>query len=89
MKAYLPIPDLNKRSGFYSPDLFQYDPEQGHYICPQNHVLPLRARRKGEEVVVYRADVAICSACPVKEKCTNSKSGRLIFVLFTRSMSTE
>jgi hypothetical protein len=41
IKAYLPIPDLSKRSEFYSPDLFQYAAERDQYICPQKHKLPL------------------------------------------------
>lgn len=82
VKAYLPIPDLNKRSEYYSPDLFQYDAETDQYICPQKHEMPLYSRRKGEEKFVYRADAKVCDVCPVKEKCTGSKSGRHIFRSF-------
>ena len=82
IKAYLPIPDLSKRSEYYSSDLFQYDVENDQYICPQNHILPLRSRRKSEEKFVYRADVKVCDACPVKDECTGSKSGRHIFRSF-------
>ena len=82
IKAYLPIPDLTKRNDYYSPDLFQYDAENDQYICPQKHKLPLYSRRKTEEKFVYRADAKVCDACPVKEKCTGSKSGRHIFRSF-------
>jgi transposase len=82
IKAYLPIPDLSKRSEYYSPNLFKYDSEQDLYICPQKHELPLWVRRKSEEVFVYRVDADVCDACPVKAKCTNSKSGRHIFRSF-------
>jgi len=82
IKAYLPIPDLSKRSEYYSSDLFQYDVENDQYICPQNHILPLRSRRKSEEKFIYRADVDVCNACPVKDECTGSKSGRHIFRSF-------
>ena len=41
IKAYLPTPDLSKRSEYYSSDQFQYDSEKDQYICPQKHVLPL------------------------------------------------
>ena len=34
IKAYLPMPDLSKRSVYYSADLFQYDAENDQYICP-------------------------------------------------------
>jgi hypothetical protein len=33
-------------------------------------------------VQVYRANSKICNACPVKAKCTDSKSGRYIFRSF-------
>jgi len=82
IKAYLPIPDLSKRSEYYSSDLFQYDAEQDQYICPKQHELPLWSRRKSEEKFVYRADVEVCNACPVKGECTGSKSGRHIFRSF-------
>jgi IS5 family transposase len=82
IKAYLPTPDLSKRSEYYSSDLFQYDVENDQYICPQEHILPLWSRRKSEENFVYRADVKVCDACPVKSECTGSKSGRHIFRSF-------
>ena len=82
IKAYLPTPDLSKRSEYYSSDLFQYDAENDRYIYPQNHVMPLWSRRKSEENYVYRADAKVCDACPVKEKCTGRKSGRHIFRSF-------
>jgi transposase len=82
IKAYLPTPDLSKRSEYYSSDLFQYDAENDQYICPQEHILPLWSRRKSEENFVYRAEAKVCDACPVKEECTGSKSGRHIFRSF-------
>lgn len=82
IKAYLPIPDLTQRNDYYSPELFQYDAENDQYICPQKQILPLWSRRKSEEKFVYRADAKICDACPVKDQCTGSKSGRHIFRSF-------
>lgn len=82
IKAYLPIPDLSKRTDFYSSNLFQYDAGQDQYICPMKHKLPLMSRRWSEERLVYRADADECNACPVKERCTASRSGRHIFRSF-------
>jgi transposase len=82
VKAYMPIPDLSKRTGLYTADDFQYDSKLDQYICPQGNVLPLRSRRKSEEMYIYRADANICDACPVKIECTKSKSGRHIFRSF-------
>jgi len=82
IKAYLPIPDLGKRTGFFPPSLFRYDPEKDCYVCPQGHQLNRYSSRKSEEKHVYRANAETCNACPVKSECTNSKSGRHIFRSF-------
>ena len=34
-KAYMPIPDLSRRTGFYPAEDFQYNAELDHYVCPQ------------------------------------------------------
>jgi transposase len=82
IRAFVPIPYLGKRRGFYATELFQYEAEEDRYICPQGQFLPLHSRRKSEDKYVYRAKAKICNACPVKTECTNSKSGRYIFRSF-------
>ena len=82
IRAYLPTSDLSRRTGFYSPEVFLYDADRDRYICPEGQNLPLKVRRKSEQVLVYIADAAVCNACPVKLKCTESKSGRHIFRSF-------
>jgi transposase len=82
IKAYLPTSDFSNRTRFYSAKLFQYDAEKDHYICPQGQVLPLVSRRTSEQVLLYKPKAQICNACPVKAKCTGSKSGRHIFRSF-------
>ena len=79
MKAFVPIPDLSKRNKYYKPDLFRYSAEENHYICPQGQIFKLYSHRKSEQVIVYKADAQICSSCPVKHECTESKSGRHVF----------
>jgi transposase len=82
IKAYIPIPDLSRRTGFYTAEDFQYDAELDHYVCPRGKKLFLYSRRQGEQVRIYRADAYLCNLCPVKSKCTKSKSGRHIFRSF-------
>ncbi len=82
IKAYLPTSDFSQRTKYYPADLFQYDSEKDHYICPQGQILPLTSRRKTEQVVLYRAKASVCNSCPVKSQCTGSKSGRHIFRSF-------
>lgn len=82
IKAYMPIPDLSRRTGFYTAEDFQYDTELDHYVCPRGKKLILYSRRKGEQVGIYRAVADKCNVCSVKSECTKSKSGRHIFRSF-------
>lgn len=82
IKAYLPTSDFSQRTKYYPAKLFQYDAEKDQYICPQRQILPLVSRRTSEQVLLYKPKAAVCNACPVKSKCTGSKSGRHIFRSF-------
>ena len=82
IKAYLPTADFSQRTEYYSAKLFHYDSEKDHYICPQGQILPLVSRRTSEQVLIYKPKAEVCNACPVKSKCTGSKSGRHIFRSF-------
>jgi transposase len=82
IKAYLPTADFSQRTKYYSAKLFQYDSEKDQYICPQGQILPLVSRRTSEQVLLYKPKAKVCNACPVKSKCTGSKSGRHIFRSF-------
>ena len=64
IRAYVPLPDFDHRTPFYGQDAFTYDAERDEYRCPQGQPLPRRKTKHTEEVVVYRADAAICNACP-------------------------
>jgi hypothetical protein len=79
IKAYLPTSDFSNRTKYYPATLFQYDPEKDHYVCPQGRILLLVSRRKSEQVLLYKSKAEACNACPVKTKCTGSKSGRYIW----------
>lgn len=82
IKAYLPTFDFSQRTQYYPANLFRYDAEQDHYVCPQGQILPLASRRTSEQVLIYKPKAKLCNACPVKSKCTGSKSGRHIYRSF-------
>jgi DDE family transposase len=82
IRAYLPTSDFSQRTEYYSAKLFQYNSEKDHYICPQGKILPLVSRRTSEQVLIYKPKAEVCNACPVKSRCTGSKSGRHIFRSF-------
>jgi transposase len=76
VRAYVPLPDWDRRPGFYGPSRFVYEPARDEYRCPQGH--PLRRHHVSNriEAWIYRADKAICAACPVRAACTDSRLGR-------------
>jgi transposase len=74
--AYIPIAERGQRTGYYGLADFTYDPVHDHYTCPQGHLLRPAYRMEGTQEVQYRADAAICNACPVKAACTESRRGR-------------
>jgi transposase len=76
--AYVPLPDWEHQRGYWGPSQFIYDAAQDVYRCPQGTLLrPFRRELKAEKVE-YRAEAAICNACPMKAECTPSDRGRQV-----------
>jgi transposase len=78
VRAYVPLPDFDRRTPFYGASRFTYDPERDEYRCPEGQVLRRRKVKYTEGVVVYRAEAATCNACPLKAACTESAQGRSV-----------
>jgi len=78
IRAYVPLPDFEHRSPYFSQRDFRYDPDQDVYICPNNAVLHLHTSSPSEHARRYQADAATCNACPLKAQCTPGTSGRYI-----------
>jgi hypothetical protein len=78
IRAFFPQPDFNHRTPYYGPSRFTYDAQGDAYRCPQGQPLLRRKTKYTEAEVLYRADAAICNACPVKGECTGSDHGRMI-----------
>jgi hypothetical protein len=78
IRAYVPLPDMNRRRPFYGQDDFTYDTGQDQYHCPAGHVLARERVKHTEGVIVYRADPVTCNACPLKPECTESSRGRIL-----------
>jgi transposase len=77
IRAYVPLADWD-RTAYYGPSRFTYDAEQDEHRCPQGHPLRRQWASYTKEAVLYRADPAVCNACPVKAACTASNQGRTI-----------
>src|SRR3712207_475608 len=63
-RAYMPLPDFDKRTTFYGKHRFIYDADQDQYHCPHGAHLWRRKTKYTERVIVYQADAAACNACP-------------------------
>ncbi len=79
IRAYMPVIDYTwgKRTLFRKDD-FAYDAERDVYRCPAGELLRNTGARKKLRLTRYVADPAVCNACPLKNRCTEGKSGRAV-----------
>jgi len=76
IRAYIPIPDMDHRTAFFSSQEFTYTPERDVYVCPAGKDLRFDRPHSTERSRRYRARARDCNHCPLKAKCTTSKQGR-------------
>ncbi len=74
--AYIPLPDHDHRTAFFSPDRFRYEAARDIYICPAGKELHFVQGQSTERQRRYRAYVKDCNACPLQTQCTTNKQGR-------------
>ncbi len=78
IRAYVPLPDFDRRTPFFGKGDFAYDAEIDGYRCPGEAVLrPLKGGR-AQPIRIYQAPAAACNACPLKAQCTSSRRGRRV-----------
>jgi transposase len=78
IRAYVPLPDIDHRTAFFSSDRFHYEAEHDVYICPAGKELHLDQPHSTERSLRYRARARDCNHCPLKGQCTTSKQGRTL-----------
>jgi transposase len=74
--AYIPLPDMDHRTEFFSGDQFRYEAKLDVYICPAGKELHFAPWHSTERSRRYRAYAKDCNHCPLKAHCTTSKQGR-------------
>lgn len=79
IRAYVPLPDFDERTGYWGASHFTYDADHDQYQCPQKEVLTRRRTKYTEGKIEYRADTDACNACPMKAACTGSDNGRSVY----------
>ena len=75
IRAYIPIPDMDHRTQFFSVDQFRYEAERDVYVCPAGKELHLFPAHSTERSLRYRASARDCNHCPLKTKCTTGTRG--------------
>jgi transposase len=80
---YAPRPKTsskNEKKGLYTKEAFTYAPEQDAYRCPAGQLLGFSTQTEQADgrILRYYANWPACAACPLREKCTESKQGRRI-----------
>lgn len=79
---YAPKPkssSKNENKGMYTKDVFTYSAEQDAYRCPAGQSLGFSTQtEQNGRILRYYNNWPACAACPLREKCTESKQGRRI-----------
>jgi hypothetical protein len=60
-----------KRSPFFGPERFTYEPEHNRYICPAGQVLNYGGRNQRNRTYAYIGTRKRCGACALKAQCTS------------------
>jgi transposase len=76
--AYIPSPDFDHRTPFFSVERFPYEEERDIYLCPAGKELRFDRPHSTERSRRYRARAKECNHCPLKAQCTTSKQGRTL-----------
>jgi transposase len=78
IRAYMALPDHEKRTSLFTKDAFVYDAERDLYTCPTGELLRRQGHDHRERSVRYAARPSACNACPLKDGCTKSSNGRWV-----------
>jgi transposase len=78
LRAYLVLPELNTRTPFFGKQAFRYDHAADVFTCPGGAALPYVRPDRPDQLLLYQAPAATCTACPLKARCTVSEQGRIV-----------
>jgi uncharacterized protein (UPF0179 family) len=87
-----------RQKDIFGREAFIYDFAKDIFICPAGEILKKRKYRKKRKHYEYAASAKACNSCPLKKKCTRSKSGRTLKrhvrqddtdLMFTQTLSAE
>ena len=61
-----------KRSPFFAPERFTYEPEHDRYICPAGQPLNYGGRSHRNHACTYIGTRKRCGPCPLRPQCTSA-----------------
>jgi hypothetical protein len=85
IRAFVSVRDFSGRTSYLPAKAFTYDSDNDRYLCPQGQELRRGYRAYRDSSLIYRADRAVCNACPIKGRCTPSSKGRTLSRSFFES----
>ena len=79
-KCIIPLLESDKKNSDFANGIqFIYDQENNQYTCPNNKKLKLISANNKQRSQFYNTyKCKDCTGCPLRSKCTSSKSGRII-----------
>ncbi|MDP9354234.1 MAG: IS1182 family transposase [Chloroflexota bacterium] len=78
IRAYVPLPDFDRRTPGFGKHAFAYDPDLDAYRCPGDALLRPLKHEGSQPVRIYQAPAAACNVCPLQPSCTTSRRGRRV-----------
>ncbi len=63
---------MAEKHGVFHVTEFRYDAATDAFRCPAGRALTRRGYNKNEQGWYYRADTAVCQACPLRHRCTKT-----------------
>ena len=78
IRAYVPLPDFDRRTPFFGKGDFAYDADSDAYRCPGGALLRPLNHGDSHPARIYQAPATACNACPLKARCTTSRRGRRV-----------
>lgn len=81
INCYIPEPlkSSNKKKGMFTDKDFKYNPSKDEYECPSGDILTFKSIVKKHDMYMKLYQTSACKDCPLKSKCTTSKSVRSIY----------
>jgi transposase len=67
-------------AGLFGPENFQFDPVKMEVICPNGEISTSYRDQPKKQGIEFKFKKSQCHDCPLREKCTHSKTIRTVFI---------